>query len=125
MTSFSAAAAQLFGYDAGEVIGHNVKMLMPAPYREEHDGYIARYSETGEATIIGIGREVRGQTKDGTIFPMELAVGEARATATAFSPGSFAISRRVRRWRRSCARHRRWRRSASSPAASPMTSTIC
>ena len=79
VTSFSAAAAQLFGYDAAEVIGRNVKMLMPAPYREEHDGYIRRYLETGEARIIGYGRVVKGRTKDGAVFPLELAVGEARA----------------------------------------------
>ena len=79
VTSFSAAAAQLFGYDPEEVIGRNVKMLMPAPYREEHDGYIRHYLETSEARIIGYGRVVRGQTKDGGVFPLELAVGEARA----------------------------------------------
>jgi len=79
VTSFSAAAAQLFGYGADEVIGRNVRMLMPAPYREEHDGYIRRYLETGEARIIGYGRVVNGQTKDGAVFPLELAVGEARA----------------------------------------------
>ena len=66
--------------DADEVIGRNVKMLMPAPYREEHDGYISRYLETGEARIIGYGRVVKGLTKDGAVFPMELAVGEARAS---------------------------------------------
>jgi len=80
VTSFSAAAAQLFGYDADEVIGRNVRMLMPAPYREEHGGYIRRYLETGEARIIGYGRVVKGQTKDGAVFPLELAVGEARAS---------------------------------------------
>jgi len=79
VTSFSAAAAQLFGYDADEVIGRNVRMLMPAPYREEHEGYIRRYLDTGEARIIGYGRVVKGQTKDGAVFPLELAVGEARA----------------------------------------------
>jgi PAS domain S-box-containing protein len=79
VTSFSAAAAQLFGYDADEVIGRNVRMLMPAPYREEHDGYVRRYLDTGEARIIGYGRVVKGQTKDGAVFPLELAVGEARA----------------------------------------------
>jgi PAS domain S-box-containing protein len=80
VTSFSAAAAQLFGYSPEEVIGCNVKMLMPAPYREEHDGYIGRYLETGEARIIGYGRVVKGLTKGGDIFPMELAVGEAQAS---------------------------------------------
>ena len=79
VTSFSAAAAQLFGYRPKEVIGQNVKMLMPEPYRSEHDGYIGRYLRTGEARIIGYGRVVKGLTKDGAIFPMELAVGEARS----------------------------------------------
>ena len=78
VTSFSAAAAQLFGYRPEEVIGQNVKMLMPEPYRGEHDGYIGHYLRTGEARIIGYGRVVKGLTKDGAIFPMELAVGEAR-----------------------------------------------
>jgi PAS domain S-box-containing protein len=79
VTSFSAAAAQLFGYSPEEVVGQNVKMLMPGPYRAEHDGYIERYLKTGEARIIGYGRVVKGLTKDGAIFPMELAVGEARS----------------------------------------------
>ena len=79
VTSFSAAAAQLFGYRPEEVVGQNVKMLMPAPYRGEHDGYIGHYLRTGEARIIGYGRVVKGLTKDGAIFPMELAVGEARS----------------------------------------------
>jgi PAS domain S-box-containing protein len=79
VTSFSAAAAQLFGYQPDEIIGRNVKVLMPEPYRAQHDGYIERYLSTGEARIIGYGRVVRGLTKDGAIFPMELAVGEAHA----------------------------------------------
>ena len=79
VTSFSAAAAQLFGYSPEEVVGQNVKMLMPEPYRAEHDSYIERYLKTGEARIIGYGRVVKGLTKDGAIFPMELAVGEARS----------------------------------------------
>jgi PAS domain S-box-containing protein len=77
VSSFSAAAAQLFGYGPEEVIGRNVKMLMPAPYRDEHEDYIGRYLETGEARIIGYGRVVKGLTKAGEVFPMELAVGEA------------------------------------------------
>ena len=79
VTSFSAAAAQLFGYRPEEVVGQNFKMLMPEPYRAEHDGYVGRYLSTGEARIIGYGRVVKGLTKDGAIFPMELAVGEARS----------------------------------------------
>lgn len=79
ITSFSAAAERLFGFSTGEVIGRNVKMLMPEPDRGAHDGYMERYLETGERRIIGYGRVVTGQKKDGTHFPMELAIGEARA----------------------------------------------
>jgi two-component system sensor kinase FixL len=76
MRSFSAAAERLFGYGAAEVLGKNVKMLMPSPYREDHDGYLDRYLRTGERRIIGIGRVAVGQRRDGMTFPMELAVGE-------------------------------------------------
>ncbi|AWM88489.1 PAS domain-containing sensor histidine kinase [Microvirga sp. 17 mud 1-3] len=76
--SFSRSAADLFGYNAGEVVGQNISMLMPPPYRDEHDSYLKRYLHTGEKRIIGIGRVVSGQRKDGSIFPIELAVGEVK-----------------------------------------------
>jgi two-component system, LuxR family, sensor kinase FixL len=87
MRSFSLTAERLFGWSAAEVIGKNVSILMPAPYRQEHDGYLNRYLGTGERRIIGIGRIVVGERKDGSTFPMELAVGEAQVGSEKFFTG--------------------------------------
>lgn len=87
VTSFSSAAEKLFGYSPREVIGRNVRMLMPSPYREEHDRCIADYLRTGSARIIGLGRVVKGRKKDGSTFPMELSVGEAVSNSTRIFTG--------------------------------------
>ena len=79
--SFNKAAERIFGYSAAEVIGANVKMLMPSPYTEEHDGYLARYLHERTPHIIGIGRKVQGLRKNGNVFPMRLAVTEVRRNA--------------------------------------------
>src|SRR5471032_2814199 len=75
------AAQRLFGYGEAEVAGHNVSMLMPQPHRSGHDSYLAHYRDTGEKKIIGVGREVEGLRKDGSVFPMELSVVEMRLGA--------------------------------------------
>ncbi|QKC80158.1 MULTISPECIES: PAS domain S-box protein [Mesorhizobium] len=85
--SFSTAAEMLFGYKSSEVIGVNVRILMPSPYQEEHDGYLHRYLSTGERRIIGLGRTVTGMRKDGSTFPMELAVGEMHPGTGRFFTG--------------------------------------
>lgn len=76
--SYNRAAEAMFGYVAAEVIGRNISMLMPSPYRDEHDKYLEHYLRTGERRVIGIGREVFGQRSDGSVFPIDLAVAEFR-----------------------------------------------
>jgi two-component system sensor kinase FixL len=85
--SFSTAAERLFGWAADEIIGRNVSALMPEPYRSAHDGYLERYLRTGERRIIGIGRVVVGERRDGSTFPMELAVGEMQGSAHPYFTG--------------------------------------
>jgi two-component system sensor kinase FixL len=85
--SFSPAAERLFGHKSAEAVGCNVKILMPMPYREAHDGYLDRYLRTGERRIIGIGRVVVGMRKSGETFPMELHVGEFAFAGTRFFTG--------------------------------------
>ncbi|MHB8519475.1 MAG: sensor histidine kinase [Limisphaerales bacterium] len=76
--SINAAGEKMFGYRTAELAGQNVRQLMPSPYREEHDRHIAQYLQTGQAKIIGSGREVVGRRRDGTVFPMDLSVGHVR-----------------------------------------------
>ena len=87
MRAFSPAAERLFGWTADEAIGRNVSVLMPEPHRQGHEGYLERYYRTGERRIIGLGRVVVGERRDGTTFPMELAVGEMRTSAGRFFTG--------------------------------------
>ena len=94
--SFSSAAERLFGYTADQALGQNVKMLMPTPYRENHDSYLERYLQTGEKRIIGTGRVVVGARKDGSIFPMELAVGEMKSDTRFFTGFIRDLSERQR-----------------------------
>ncbi len=94
--AFNPAAERLFGYGAPEVIGQNVKMLMPSPDREQHDRYLANYLDTRVPRIIGTGREVRGRRKDGSTFPFHLTVGEMEIDGQpAFTAILHDLSRRV------------------------------
>ena len=87
MQFFSSAAERQFGYSEAEAIGQNVSRLMPDPDRSRHDGYLARYNATGERHIIGIGRIVTGQRKDGTTFPMHLSIGEMQSGGAPYFTG--------------------------------------
>ncbi len=87
IVSFNAAAVRQFGYAEDEVVGQNLRMLMPDPYQREHDGYLERYHRTGEKRIIGTDRVVVGKRKDGSTFPMQLAVGESRSGSETFFTG--------------------------------------
>jgi two-component system sensor kinase FixL len=87
--TFNAAAERLFGYRADEVIGRNVSILCAPPHRDHHDEYIERYLRTGEARVIGIGREVLGQRKDGSVFPIDLSIGEGIAGGQRFFTAIF------------------------------------
>jgi two-component system sensor kinase FixL len=87
IVSFNAAAVRQFGYATEEAVGHNVNMLMPEPYHDQHDHYLARYLSTGEKRIIGVDRVVLGRRKDASTFPMSLAVGEMQSEGTTYFTG--------------------------------------
>jgi len=87
--SVNPSIQKMFGYAPEELLGRNVKVLMPAPWREEHDGYLANYRQTGHARIIGIGRQVEGRRRDGSTFPADLAVSEVRHGGEVFFLGTL------------------------------------
>lgn len=96
MLSVNPAAERLFGYSAQEMLGRNVSMLMPEPHRSAHDGYLARYLSTGEGRVIGIGRQLAGARRDGSLFPMELAVTVIHSECPVFVGVVRDITERVK-----------------------------
>jgi PAS domain S-box-containing protein len=108
--AFNRGAERLFGYPASEVMGRNISILMPSPYHEEHDGYIARYLTSGTPHIIGIGREVTGRRRNGTTFPLHLSVGEmAIAGERKFTGVLHDLSDRVNLEKQLRSSEARWR----------------
>jgi methyl-accepting chemotaxis protein len=115
--TFNTAAERIFGYDAAEVIGQNVSMLMPEPHRSAHDRYLGRYMATGERHIIGTNRRVEGRCKDGRIIPLELAVGEMAIEPRQFVGSLRDVTERDRLEAEAAAAHGRLAHLlASSPA---------
>jgi two-component system sensor kinase FixL len=108
--AFNRGAQTLFGYPEDEVLGRNVSILMPSPQHEQHDSYLERYLRTGDARIIGIGREVTGRRRDGTVFPVHLSVGEMRISGERKFTGVLRdLTRRVRLEGELGASEARWR----------------
>ena len=89
--AYNQAVLRDFGYSGEELLGRNISMLMPQPYRSQHDGYLENYQRTGERKIIGIGREVTGQRKDGSQFPLHLSVGEFHSDSSGGERYFFGI----------------------------------
>jgi PAS domain S-box-containing protein len=123
ITSFNRAAETIFGYTAAEVLGTNVRTLMPEPYRGEHDGYLQRYHETGEARIIGVGREVEGLRKNGERFPMKLAVAQMSENQPRYFVGVIKDVSQHRLTERQLGESDRWRRAILDGASAAIIAT--